>query len=129
MIVIIGVAIALGVILVVNLGQLLTNPTEKTFWFKYTPICCNESSWDKAYVNTVYPESLRIKYYFQDQGITIIQSMTDNYDCLCPALIYGEPMYYSYYFLVATSDENKMSSLDFIKVDTLPSRAHSVDTH
>lgn len=134
MIVIIGVVIVLAGILMINLGQLSINPTEKPIWFKYTPICCDENSWDKAYENTAnaanatYPESLKIKNYFQDQGITIIQSMTNDFNCTyCPAMIYGKPYWYSYYFLVPASDENNTLSLGFTKVDTLPSNLHSVD--
>jgi PKD repeat protein len=99
-----------------------------TIWFKYTPICCNGTSWGNMYFNSMsaLPEFMQINNYFNDHGITIVKSMQTYSTCVFCETRNDKPLDYSYYLLVSSSDENKMLNLGFQKIDTVPSDAHSV---
>ncbi|HEX5358663.1 MAG TPA: hypothetical protein VFW99_01970 [Candidatus Nitrosotalea sp.] len=93
-----------------------------TIWFKYTPVCCNGTSWGNKYHSpeVSLPEFLKIKDYFNSFGITVIKSMQTHANCDYCTEINGKPLDYSYYLLVPSSDENKMLNLGFEKVDAIP---------
>lgn len=99
------------------------NSSASTIWFKYTPICCNGTSWENKYPSpeVSLPEFMKIKDYFNSFGITVIKSMQTHANCDYCTEINGKPLDYSYYFLVPSSDENKMLNLGFEKVDAIPS--------
>jgi PKD repeat protein len=98
-----------------------------TIWFKYTPICCDGTPWGNMYLNTssALPDFMKINNYFYDHGITIIKSMQTESTCNPCTEINEQPLDYSYYLLVSSSDENKMLNLGFQKTDAVPSDAHS----
>ncbi|HEX5458226.1 MAG TPA: PKD domain-containing protein [Candidatus Nitrosotalea sp.] len=98
-----------------------------TIWFKYTPICCDGTPWGNMYLNSssALPDFMKITNYFNDHGITIIKSMQTYPNCNPCIEINEQPLDYSYYLLVSSSDEDKMLNLGFQKVDTIPSDAHS----
>ena len=114
-----------------DISTLATTSIQKssasTIWFKFTPICCNGTSWGNMYLNSMssLPEFMKINNYFNDHGITIIKSMQTESTCVICETMNGKPLDYSYYLLVSSSDENKMLNLGFKKVDTVPSDAHS----
>ena len=98
-----------------------------TIWFEYTPTCCDGTPWWNMFHIRMssLPEFIQIKDYFNDHGITVIKSMQTDANCVYCTEINGQPLDYSYYFLVSSSDENKMLNLGFKKVDTIPSDAHT----
>jgi hypothetical protein len=106
---------------------LIPKSSASTFWFKYTPTCCDGTPWFNISHKRMsgLPEFLQIKDYFNDKGITVIKSMQTEANCVFCTNFIGKPLDYSYYLLVPSYDENKMQDLGFKKVDTVPSDAHT----
>ncbi|HJT09597.1 MAG TPA: hypothetical protein VJ771_02325 [Candidatus Nitrosotalea sp.] len=94
-----------------------------TIWFEYTPLCCDGTPWENKYPAPYdsLPEFIKIKDYFNGFGITVIKSMQTHTNCDPCTEINGQPLGYSYYLLVPSSDENKMLNLGFKEVDAIPS--------
>src|SRR2546426_76454 len=113
---------------------------EQMVWFVYNPIECQLTPWAKEFANitmSYIPERMKIDEYFKDQGITIFDAReliylieTHAVNCASP-LNKESPNKEStngvfYYFLVSTSDTDKMTSLGYKKVNNVPTYAKSV---
>jgi len=101
---------------------------EKTVWFEYTGIECQQTPWDKfgSTFALAFTKDGLIKQYFKDQGITIIEPMWTYYRTQSVPVC-GSPAVFSYYFLVPQSDVDKMTNLGYKKIDTVPSNVHLVE--
>ncbi|HET6458695.1 MAG TPA: hypothetical protein VFG24_07450, partial [Nitrosopumilaceae archaeon] len=104
---------------VINLTNL-----EQKIWFEFDPIQCQKTPWVNWSMNfsRVGTEAQWIKWYFKDQGITILDakrlySIVTSYTHIPNC---GEPsLTDAYYFLVFKSDADKMSNLGY-KILTTP---------
>lgn len=92
-------------------------------WFEYTPICCGGTPWENKYPSPEFslPEFIKINDYFNSFGIEVIKSMQTHADCTYCTETNGQPLGYSYYLLVPSSDDNRMLNHGFKEVDTIPS--------
>jgi hypothetical protein len=112
---------------------------EQKIWFSYFLDECQQTPWARwSELSSIqWTEAQWMKQYFKEQGITILDAreliyVIETHARNCAGSLNKEPSNNEstngvfYYFLVSTSDTDKMTSLGYKKVDTVPDYAHSV---
>jgi hypothetical protein len=101
--------------------------TIQTGWFELKPIEC-QNHWDERFANetNALGELYKIRTYFKEQGITILDAreLPLPTGTPIPSPCNGSPVHTYYYFLVSESDSNKMIKLGYKTfTNPLPSNA------
>ena len=101
--------------------------TEQKVWFEYHPMVCQKTPWINWSMNfsRVDTEAGWIKWYFEDQGITILDSRVVYNQMAIQPFSCSSPFVNGYYLLVSESDSNKMIKLGY-KTFTNPLPANAV---